>query len=102
MKKVFSIITLFFLVALSCESPSDDSGGDAHVTIKYYVGTLQASSVRVEVNGGLYTTVAKNSTKSIQVDSGDNLRAEWTITTSTGTIPKFKTTIAEDGLEWDL
>ena len=90
------------MVAFSCENASDDSGGDSHVTIKYYVGTEDASSARIEVNGGLYTTVARNTTKSIQVNSGDNLRAEWTITTSTGTIPKYKTTIAENGLEWEL
>lgn len=102
MKKGLSIITLFLIVALSCDGPSDDSGGDARVTINYYVGTQQASSARIEVNGGLYTMVAKNTTKIIQVNSGYNLRAEWTITTSTGTIPKFKTTIAEDGLEWEL
>ena len=102
MKKLLSIIILFLLVLFSCDGPSDDSGGDARVTINYYVGTQQASSARIEVNGGLYTTVAKNTTKIIQVETGDNLRAEWTITTSTGTIPKFKTTIAEDGLEWEL
>ena len=102
MKKGLSIITLFLLVAFSCEGPSDDSGGDARVTIYYYVGTQQASSARIEVNGGLYTMVAKNTMKVIQVNSGDNLRAEWTITTSTGTTPKFKTTVAEDGLEWEL
>ncbi len=102
MKKLLSIVTFFLLFTFSCEGPSDDSGGDARVTINYYVGTLDASSARIEVNGGLYTTVAKNTTKIIQVNSGDNLRAEWTITTSTGTVPKFKTTIAEDGLEWEL
>lgn len=102
MKKLFIIIAIFLLAAFSCDSPSDDSGGDARVTIYYYVMADDASPARIEVNGTLYTTIAKNTTKVIQVNTGDDLRAEWTETTSTGIVPKYKTAVAEDGLEWDL
>ena len=99
MKKL--MFPLLVLLALMCKDPSS-SNGPAEVTINYYVGTDTASSATIDVNGEYYTYVTKNSTKVINVETGDNLRAGWTTTTGTVTIPHTKTTTASDGLEWTL
>ena len=86
-----------------CNNPASTSAPTkATVTAKYWPGTMfQPSTAKISVNGQDYTTMSVNSTKTLVVDNGASLYAEWTIYASgVGTVNHNSAATARDGLHW--
>jgi hypothetical protein len=97
-----AVLALALLVGCGGDKPTSAAApGKAYINIIYKKGFIEATPATVEVNGGYFCTLAKNTEKIIIVDDGDIVRAEWIVYLPGGQgLPKSAQIIAETG-EWD-